>query len=74
MKTAEREISRLEYAYNMLRKNGIDTSEESKFDPIKDIKKIEGQEDTVLITKIFNDYKYEAWHPTLGEFDLANSV
>lgn len=74
MKAAERDISRLEYAYKMLRKNGVDMTEESKFDPVRDIKKIEGQEDTVLITKIFNNYRYEAWHPTLGEFDLANSV
>ena len=74
MKTAEREISRLQFAYRILKNAGVDVQPESQFDFIRDAKKVNGQVDTVLITKLFNDYKFEAWHPTLGEFDLAHWI
>ena len=72
MKKAEREITRFMYACNILKSNGIELNEESNFHPINDIKNIGGLEETVLISKLFNEYKYEAWHPTLGEFDISN--
>lgn len=74
MRRVEREITRFEYACNILKNNGIQLTEDSDFHPINDIKNIQGHEETVLITKIFNNYKYEAWHPTLGEFDIMNGV
>ena len=74
MKKAEREINRFEYACNILKENGIDLSEESDFDPVSDLQQIKGHEDTVLITKILNNSKYEAWHPTLGEFEITSNV
>ena len=85
MKAAERQINRLEYAFNIIKEAGVAVSrdavdhEESKeqqpqFDPIRDIKNISGKSERVLITRIFNKSRFEGWHPTLGEFDISDGA
>jgi len=97
MKTAEREINRVSYAFEILEKAGFPinrissekkSEEEDKkegpssgvdkdvliainMDDLPKIKTLEGREERVLITNVFNS-KYEGWHPTLGEFDLTD--
>jgi hypothetical protein len=74
MKKAEREINRFEYACKILKDNEIDLTEDSDFDPITDLKQVRGQEEKVLITRIIDNSKYEAWHPTLGEFEITGNA
>ena len=60
MKTAEREINRVGYAFTML---------SSKEEVKSDLRGMQGKSERVLIINMFNE-RYEAWHPTLGEFNV----
>jgi hypothetical protein len=44
------------------------------FDPFRDISKIQGKSERVLVTRIFNKNKFEGWHPTLGDFDISDGI
>ncbi len=61
MKTAEREINRVGYAFTML----SPAKEEVK----SDLRGVQGKSERVLIINVFNE-RYEAWHPILGEFSV----
>lgn len=81
MKTAERDINRCDYAFQMLKDAGYDFSvepalgpqegagEEAKVLELPHFKSLEGRRERVLISNVNRD-RYEGWHPTLGEFNL----
>jgi|LauGreDrversion4_2_1035121.scaffolds.fasta_scaffold1390567_1 hypothetical protein len=70
MKTAEREISRAIYAFDLVEANG-GLDQLLQDDINQKVRDLPGKEERVLITGDYNG-RYEGWHPTLGEFKLVD--